>query len=87
MQLEAVIERADERDHRGGEQHAVPQLRLRFAGVAGGQPDQAGDERAREDRKAPEQRRRALGEPALARLVDRTDDPREAHRERRQQRG
>jgi len=87
MQVEAVVERAHERDHRGGEQHAVPQLRLAFAGVAGGQPDQAGDERAGEDRKPAEQWRGPRGQAALARLVDRADGPREAHRERRQQRG
>ncbi len=45
-----------------------------------------GYERPGEDRQAAEQRRGALGEPPLARLVDRPDGPREAHRERRQQR-
>ncbi len=75
-QIEAVVERAHERDQRGREQHAVPQL-LRFA-IARRQPDQRGDEHAGEDRQAAEQRRRALGQTPLARLVDRTDGSRES---------
>jgi hypothetical protein len=65
----------------------VPQLRLLFAGVAGWQPDQAREQHPGEDRKAAEQGRGAIGQAPLARLVDRADDPREAHREGRQQRG
>ena len=49
-QLEAVVERAHERDHGGGDQHAVPDAFV-------GQPDQPRDERAGEDRKSAEQRR------------------------------
>ncbi len=51
-QLVAIIERADERDHTGGEQHAMPQLMF-FAEPAR-EPDQPGDERARENRQAAE---------------------------------
>ncbi len=84
VQLEAVVEGADERDHRRAEQHAGPEVR-RFA-VARGQPDQHRGQRAAEDRKAAEQRRRPVGEPALARLVDRADRTRQLHRPGRQQR-
>jgi hypothetical protein len=87
VQVEAVVEGADERDHRGGEQHAVPQMRLLFAGVARRQPDQPRDERTREDREPAEKRRGTLREAALAWLVDCADGPREAHREGGQQRG
>ncbi len=78
-QVEAVVERPHHRDEGGGDQHAVPDPFV-------GQPDEPGHERAGEDRQAAEQRGGALGEAALARLVDRPDCPREAHRERRQQR-
>jgi hypothetical protein len=83
-QLEAIVDRADERDHGCGQQHAMPQLM--FGGIAGRQPDQRRDERAGEDRKAAEQRRRILREAALTRFVDGADGLRDAHRERRQQR-
>ena len=53
--------------------------------VAGRQPDRAATSDAGEDREAAEQRRRALREPALARLVDRPHAPRERHRQRREQ--
>ncbi len=43
VQLEAVIQRTDERDHCCSEQHPMPQLTLVFASVAAGQPHQAGD--------------------------------------------
>jgi len=82
--LEAVVERAHERDHAGGKQHAVPQLMI--LAEPGRQPDQPGDERACEDRESAEQRRGALRQAALTRLVDRADRAGEAHRERRQQR-
>jgi len=82
--VEAVVERADERDHAGRQQHAVPELVV--LPEPGRQPDQARGERAGEDRKPAEQRRRAVGEPALARLVDRPGGDGEAHRERRQER-
>ena len=84
-QLEAVVERAHERDHAGAQQHALPQVRL--LAVARGQPDQPRGERSAEDREAPEQGRGAVRQAPLARLVDRADGGREAHRERRQQRG
>jgi hypothetical protein len=83
--LEAVVERPDEGDHRGRQQHAMPQLVIAL--VAAGQPDQRRDERSGEDRQSPEQRRGTLRQAPLARLVDRADGPREAHREWRQQRG
>jgi hypothetical protein len=82
--LEAVVERADERDHARGEQHAMPQLMILAEPAR--QPDQPGDERAGKDRKPAEQRRGALGQAALTRFVDRADRGGEAHRERRQQR-
>ncbi len=84
-QLEAVVERADERDHRRRQQHAAPQLV--FGPIARRQPDQHRDERPGEDRKAAEQRRRALREAALTRFVDRADRPCDPDRQRRQQRG
>jgi hypothetical protein len=40
-QLVAIVDRADERDHAGGEQHAVPQLM--FFAEAARKPDQPGD--------------------------------------------
>ena len=82
--VEAIVERAHERDHAGGEQHAVPQLVV--LAESGGQPDQPRDERTGEDREAAEQRRGAFRQAALTRLVDRPDRAREAHRKRRQQR-
>ena len=83
-QVEAIVHSADHGDQRGPEQHAVPQLML-FA-VAGGQPDQPGRERSREDRHSSEQRRLTIREAPLTRLIDRPDDSRQAHRERSQQR-
>ena len=84
VQLVAVVERADGGDDGRREQHAVPQLIV--LAVAGGQEGQDRDEHPPEDREAAEQRRRLLGEAALARLVDRADSPRQAHREGREQR-
>ena len=87
MQVEAIVEGPHDRDHGRREQHAVPQLGLVFPQVddAGRQPDPARDERTGEDRQPAQQRRRAFGEAAVARFIDRADEPRQAHRERRQQ--
>ena len=85
MQVETVVERADDRDDRGAEQYAVPQIAL--AGVAGRQPDQPRDDPSRQDREASEKRRRAVGQATPARFVDRADGPREPHRQRCQQGG
>jgi hypothetical protein len=82
VQVEAVVERADESDDGGAQQHALPEMVLLV--VARGQPDQTGDERPGEDGEAAEQRRGTVGEAPLARFVDRADGPREAHRQRRQ---
>jgi hypothetical protein len=87
VQVKAVVEHANTRDHGGGQQYAVPQLRLLFARVTSGQPHQAGDQRPGEDRKTTQQRRRPLGQAPLARFVDRPDHPGETHRQRCQQRG
>jgi hypothetical protein len=84
-QVEAVVERPDDGYDGRAEQHPVPQLM--FLEVPGRQRHECGDERAGEDRQAAEQRRRLVGEPALAWLVDRADAPREAHAQGRQQRG
>ncbi len=84
VQIEAVVEGAHQRDDPGGQQHAVPQLC--FFAEARGQPDQSGHERAGEDRQPTEQRRGALGQAPLARLVDHARGPRQAHREGRHQR-
>ncbi len=65
-QLEAVVDRPDHRDERGGEEHAVPDPFV-------GQPHQPRHQRPGEDRQAAEQRGGPLGEPPLARLVDRPD--------------
>jgi hypothetical protein len=83
-QVEAVVERADDRDDGGGDQHAAPKIRA-FA-VAGGQECQHRDHHSGEDRKAAEQRRGTVGETALARFVHCTDSPGQPHRQRRQQR-
>lgn len=83
-QVEAVVQRADDRDHGGGDQHAVPQI-VAF-GIAGRQEGQHRNHDAREDRKAAEQRRGATGESALARFVHGADDLGQPHRQRRQQR-
>jgi len=82
--LEAIVQRTHQRDHPRGQQHTVPQLMV-FA-EARRQPDQPGEERPREDRQAAQERRRALGQAALARLVDRPHRVGEAHRQRRQER-
>ncbi len=84
-QFEAVVERADRRDDRRTEEHAMPELS--FLVVAGGQPDQTGDERAGEDREPPQQRRGTFRETALARLIDHAQRRRDPHRDRSQQRG
>jgi hypothetical protein len=84
-EIEAVVERANHRDHTRAQQHAVPQLML-FE-VAGRQPDQRGDECAGEDRHPAQQWGRALRQPPLAWFVDRADLPRDAHGERSEQRG
>jgi hypothetical protein len=84
-QLEAVVEGADDRYHRRGQQHATPQFVV-FV-VAGGQPDEDRDERSGEDRQPSEQRRWTFRKAPLARFVDRAHGPREPHRERRQHRG
>ena len=81
--VEAVVERADERDHAGCEQHAVPQLV--FFAETGRQEHEPGDQRPSEDRQAAKQRRRALRQAPLTRFVDRPHGACEAHRERRQQ--
>jgi hypothetical protein len=84
-QVVAVVERPYERDERRGEQDPVPQPLARA--IAGGQEGERRDEHAGEDREAAEQRGRAFGQTALAWLVDGADRPRQAHRERCQQRG
>ncbi len=58
VQVKAVIDRADERDHRRADQHAVPEMR--GLAVAGRQEGQHPDHRAGEDRDPSEQRRRPL---------------------------
>ena len=67
-QLEAVVERADER-----RSARAPSRMPRRLLVASGSQISAADEHAGEDRQAAEQRRAARREPALARLVDRAD--------------
>ncbi len=67
----AIVERPDERDDGRGKENAVPQL-VGFS-VARRQPDQRGDERAREDRQPAKQGGPPFREPALARLIDRSD--------------
>jgi hypothetical protein len=84
-QVEAVVQRANDRYQRGADQHAMPHLRARA--VAGGQEREYRNEHAGEDRKTAEQRRRAIGEAALTRFVHGADRPRQPHRERREQRG
>ena len=74
-QLEAVVERADDRDQRRRRKDP-------FSPVVVGQEQDTGDERAAEDRQAAEQRRRVLGQPDVLLLVDRADAPRKARRER-----
>jgi len=88
-QVEAVVDGPHERDHRRRQQHAVPQLVLVFVSghVARGKPDQSGHQRAREDRKAPQQRRGPMREAALARIIDRADGPGQALGERCEHRG
>jgi hypothetical protein len=86
VQIEAVVERADERDDPRTEQHAVPQLR-RLRAVSRRQPDQAREQHSAEDREPSEQWRGTVRETALARLVDRADAPCDAHRHGGQQRG
>ena len=90
VQVEAVVERADDRDHGRREEHPVPVHRPRSgaaARFARGQPDERRHERAREDREPAEERHGSLGEAPVARFVDSADGPREAHRQRSQERG
>ena len=75
VQVEDVVERADDRDQRRGGEDALGALVV-------GQEDQPRDERAAEDREPAEQRRRLAREPALLDVVDRADPAREARRER-----
>jgi hypothetical protein len=84
-QIETVVERSDGGDQRCGYQHAMPHLAA--GAVARRQESEHRHEHAREDRQTAEQRRRAIGESSLARFVDGPHSPRQAHRERRQQRG
>jgi hypothetical protein len=84
-QVEAVVKRTHDGDERRGDQHPMPHLPARA--IAGRQERQRGDEHTREDREAPEQRRRAARETALPRLVHGAHGTRQPHRERRQQRG
>lgn len=57
-QIEAIVERAHERDHPRGEQHTVPKLVV-FA-IAAGQPHERRDEHAGEDRQPAQERRRPI---------------------------
>ena len=64
MKREAVVDRTDEGDHRGGKQNAVPMHRVsdQHAVVVNGtrqarQPQQSRDEHRGEDRETAEQRR------------------------------
>ena len=57
-QVEAVVERADERDDARAEQHAMPQLVI--LPIPGRKPHERRDEGACEDREPPQERRRAI---------------------------
>ncbi len=84
MQVEAVVDRADERDQRRADQDADEAV----VGTGRGLDEQqSGDERAREDRQATEQRRGLATEATGLGLVDRPDASREACRQRRQNHG
>ena len=79
-----VVDRADERDERGAAEDRLPLVVLRS-----GRNSEPGDRGAGEDRQPAEQRRRLVGEPARARLVDRAElrgEPGDQRRERRRRR-
>jgi hypothetical protein len=85
-QLEAIVERTHQRDHRCADEHAMPQFG-RFLAEARRKPDQPGDKGPSEDRQAAEQRLGTLRQAALAGLIDRADGSRQAHRDRSNQGG
>ena len=74
VQVVDVVQRADDRDQRGGGQDALRALVV-------GQEQQARDQRAAEDRQAAEQRRGVARQAALLELVDGADPAREARRD------
>jgi hypothetical protein len=81
VQVEAVVDRADERDQRAADEDADEAV------VGAGRrldEQQPGDQRARVDRQPAEQRRGLAAQAARLRLVDRAHPPGEARRQRRQ---
>jgi hypothetical protein len=69
MEVEDVVEGADEGDERGAGEDPLP------ARLVERQPERGGHEDAAEDRQPAEPGRRPVGQPAAARLVDRAHPP------------
>ncbi len=79
MEVDEVVDRADQRDDRGAEEDRRERAAVR-------QPQPGGEEDAGEDGQAAEERRLAHGEPARTGRVDRagaSGDPPDERRERR----